>query len=256
MLLDVRHQRHLEIVRRLKVHGVTSVEDLASSFGVSASTIRRDLQLLDATGQLVRVNGGAVSPADDADLSRPFATVAAAHVESKRAIARRAAYLVRDGATVLLDIGTTTQLLARELRGRRVTVVTASLAVLDALRDDPLVELVLLGGFVRRPYHSMVGVLTEDALRQVHADIAFIGASGVRGDGAVLDTTLVEVPVKRALLGAADRTVLLADSHKFPGTGTLRVCGPDGLTSVVTNDGADPGTLAVLAESDVEVVLA
>ncbi|MCU1538361.1 MAG: ArsR family transcriptional regulator [Humibacillus sp.] len=256
MLLDVRHHRHLEIVQRLKVHGVTSVEDLARSFGVSTSTIRRDLQLLDASGQLVRVNGGAVSPADDADVTRPFATVAAAHVESKRAVARRAAALVDDGATVLLDIGTTTHLLALELRGRPLTVVTASLAVLDALRDDGVVELVLLGGFVRRTYHSMVGVLTEDALRQVHADIAFLGASGVRGDGTVLDTTLVEVPVKRALLGAADRAVLLTDLHKFPGTGTLRVCGPEKLSAVVTNDGADPETLAVFGDRDVEVVLA
>ncbi len=255
MLLDVRQHRHLEIVQRLRVHGVSSVDDLARSFGVSASTIRRDLQLLDASGQLVRVNGGAVS-SEDADVGRPFAAVAVDHVESKRAGAAGAAGLVDDGCTVLLDIGTSTQLLAQQLRGRRITVLTASLAVLDALRDDPVVELVLLGGFVRRPYHSMVGVLTEDALRQVHADLAFLGASGVRADGAVLDTTLVEVPVKRALLGAADRAVLLADEHKFPGTGTLRVCGADALSAVVTNPGADAQTLAVMAENDVEVLTA
>lgn len=255
-MLDVRQHRHLEIVQRLKLHGVTSVDDLVSTFGVSASTIRRDLQRLDASGQLVRVNGGAVSPADDADVNRPFSTVAATHVESKRAVARRAAALVHDGATVLLDIGTTTQLVALELRGRPITVLTASLAVLDALRDDAQVELVLLGGFVRRPYHSLVGVLTEDALRQVHADLAFLGASGVRADGAVLDTTVVEVPVKRALIAAADRAVLVADEHKFPGTGTLRVCRAEDLSVVVTNDGADTETLAVFGDRGVEVVIA
>ncbi len=243
-------------MQRLKLHGVASVEELVTTFGVSASTIRRDLQLLDASGQLVRVNGGALSPADDEDLQRPFCTVAASHVESKRKVAERAASLVNDGATVLLDIGTTTALLALELRGRAITVVTASLAVLDALRDDPQVELVLLGGFVRRAYHSMVGVLTEDALAQVHADVAFLGASGVRADGAVLDTTTIEVPVKRALIAAADRAVLVADEHKFPGTGTLRVCGAEELSAVITNGGADPLALAALASRNVEVILA
>ena len=77
----------------------------------------------------------------------------------------------------------------------------------------------MLGGVLRRPYQSLVGVLTQDALGQVRADRAFLGASGVRADGQVLDTTAVEVPVKRALIAAADQVVLLADRHKLPGHG-------------------------------------
>lgn len=246
-------------MHRLRTDGATSVDDLARALGVSSATIRRDLQRLDAAGQVTRVHGGAVIPADgaeDADLERPFADVAAAAAPEKREIARLAASLVTDGDVVLLDVGTTTQLLASELRGRQVTVMTASLAVLDVLRDDPAVELILLGGWVRRAYHSLVGVLTEDALRQVHADLAFLGASGVRRDGEVLDTTLVEVPVKRALIDAADRAVLLADRHKFPGTGKLRVCGIADLGVLITNAGADPETLATCAERGVEVLTA
>ena len=90
----------------------------------------------------------------------------------------------------------------------------------------------------------------------MHADLAFLGASGVRADGAVLDTTVVEVPVKRALIAAADRAVLVADEHKFPGTGTLRVCRAEDLSVVVTNDGADTETLAVFGDRGVEVVIA
>lgn len=255
----VRHQRQLDLVRRLHADGATSVEELARSLSVSASTIRRDLQRLDAAGQLTRVHGGALilaEGADDADVQRPFANVAGVDAAHKRAVAQTAAALVKDGDVVLLDIGTTTQLLARELRGRPITVLTASLAVLDVLRDDRQVELILLGGFVRRAYHSLVGVLTEDALRQVHADLAFLGASGVRRDGEVLDTTLVEVPVKRALISASDRAVLLADRHKFPGTGTLRVCGVADLAVLVTNAGADPLTLQACADGGMEVVTA
>jgi DeoR/GlpR family transcriptional regulator of sugar metabolism len=256
--LSVRHQRQLEIVQRLRAGGATSVDDLARDLGVSTATIRRDLQHLDETGQITRVHGGAIIPAgdgEDADRERPFASVAADVTPDKREIARLAATLVNDGDVVLLDVGTTTQLLARELRGRQVTVMTTSLAVLDVLRDDPVVELILLGGWVRRAYHSLVGVLTEDALRQIHADIAFLGASGVRRDGFVLDTTTVEVPVKRAMVAACDKAVLLADRSKFPGSGKLKVCAVADLDVLVTNPGADPETLQICNGNDVEVLI-
>lgn len=257
-LTAVRHRRQVDIVQRLKDGGATSVEDLARALGVSTATIRRDLYQLDRAGLLTRVHGGAylkADPAGDWALERPFAEVAASHTADKDAVAGRAAGLVRDGDVVLLDIGTTTVLLARRLRGRSITVITSSLAVLDVLRDDERVELILLGGMVRRTYHSIVGVLTEDALRQVHADRAFLGASGIRSDGEVIDTTVIEVPVKRAMIGSADQVVVLADQHKFPGTGSLRVCDMSDVDVLVTNDGADPATLEACAAAQVEVLL-
>ncbi|MEV4897381.1 DeoR/GlpR family DNA-binding transcription regulator [Nonomuraea sp. NPDC050547] len=247
--------RHEEIMRRVRLSGATSVHDLARQLGVSPSTIRRDLEVLDRDGTLKRVRGGAL-PSVDADTDMPFAQVAAIHEGDKEAVAVCAGRLVREGDVVLLDIGTTTMRLARQLRGRRVTVVTSSLAVLDVLRADPEVELLVLGGMVRRPYHSLVGVLTEEALRQVVADRVFLSASGVRRDGQVVDTTLAEVPLKRAMIAAAGQVVLLADRHKFPGTGALRVCGPEDLDVVVTNDGADDSTLRACAAAGAEVVLA
>ncbi|MCK2215970.1 DeoR/GlpR family DNA-binding transcription regulator [Actinomadura sp. ATCC 31491] len=246
--------RHAEIMRRVRLSGATSVRDLASQLGVSPSTIRRDLEVLDRDGTLRRVRGGALASVD-ADADRPFAEVAEVDEQDKEAVAARAAELVRDGDVVLLDIGTTVMRLARRLRGRRVTVVTSSLAVLDALRCDPEAELLLLGGMVRRSYHSLVGVLTEAALKQVVADRVFLGASGVRPDGQLVDTTLAEVPLKRAMIAAAGQVVLLVDRHKFPGTGALRVCGPEDVDVVVTNAGADPATLACLAAAGTEVLL-
>lgn len=251
----LQHLRHAEIMRRVRLSGATSVADLARQLGVSPSTIRRDLEVLDRDGTLKRVRGGALADMD-ADDDLPFAEVVALAEQDKEAVAVRAAQLVRDGDVVLLDIGTTTMRLARHLRGRRITVVTSSLAVLDVLRTDPAVELLLLGGMVRRTYHSLVGVLTEEALSQVVADRVFLGASGVRPDGQLVDTTLAEVPVKRAMIAAAAQVVLLVDRHKFPGTGALRVCGPEDIDVIVTNEGADGMTLGNCAAAGAEVLLA
>lgn len=252
----VRYVRHREVMRRLKAEGALSVEQLCAAADVSPATMRRDLDALEAEGLISRVRGGAVIRPDaavDADTALPFAKVVAADTDDKAAVAQTAAELVADGDVVLLDIGTTTMMLAQQLRGRPITVITASLAVLDVLREDTKVDLILLGGQVRRPYHSLVGSLTEESLRQVRANVAFIGASGIRPDGTVLDTTAVEVPVKRSLLQAADRGILVADRHKFPGTGALRVCSTADLAGLVTNSGADAATLDSARQAGVEI---
>ncbi len=248
MLARRRHERILELLRD---QGPAEVVDLSEQLGVSGATVRRDLGLLAREGRLERVHGGA---APLGTVEPPFEVVADDHKDAKALVGATAADLVRDGDVVLVDIGTTTSHLARALRGREVTVITSSLAVYDELAHDETVELILLGGSVRRNYHSLVGFLTEQAIRQVHADLLFLGTSGVRRDGGVLDTTAVEVPVKRAMLEVAERTVLLADATKFPGKGIARVCGAQDLAAVVTEPHADPATTAMLRDHGVEVV--
>ncbi len=255
----MRHTRHREIVRRLQTDDALSVGQLARACGVSTATIRRDLVDLELDGVLSRVHGGAmlvVEARTDVDAERSFEAIATKDVEAKRAVARCAADLVTDGDVVLLDIGTTAMMLALELRGRPLTVITSSLAVLDVLRGDTQVELILLGGSVRTTYHSLVGVLTADAAAQVQAQTAFLGASGIRADGSVIDNSTAEVPIKRAIALAANQTVVLADRHKFPGTGTLKVFGPRDVDILVTNTGADRATLAACRKAGTEVRLA
>lgn len=233
-----------------------TVDQLARELQVSASTIRRDLERLGREGALLRVRGGAAASVrpERTDVDNPFDEVAAVHREEKEAVAAAAANLVGDGDVALLDMGTTTALLARRLRGRPVIVLTSSLAVVDELRDDHHTELILLGGVLRRRYHCLAGTLTEDALRQVRARWAFLGTSGIAPDGAILDTTLDEVPIKRAMIQAADRVVVLADRHKLPGQGTLLVCEGGLVDVLVTNVGSDPATLAACAAQGMEVL--
>jgi DeoR family transcriptional regulator, fructose operon transcriptional repressor len=246
----LRETRHEQLLKLLREEGVLPVGQIAQRLGVSEATARRDLNDLGNAGLLRRVYGGAVARGP---VERPFAEEEAGDRADKDAVARAAARTVEDGEVVLLDIGTTTLQLARRLHGRSITVATSNLAVYEELKDDTDVELVLLGGQVRRNYRSLVGHLTQAGLGHLYADRLFLGTSGVLADGRVLDTTEVEVPVKQAMLSAARHVVLLATARKFPGTGTARICGPRDIGTLITNQTSDPGTLAVFRDAGVEV---
>jgi DeoR/GlpR family transcriptional regulator of sugar metabolism len=234
---------------------MASVRQLAVGLQVSESTIRRDLQALDRDGELVRSHGGAapVPRAETAPAPDAFGGAAGRDLAAADAMAVKAAELVDDGGVVLLDLGADTAMIARRLRGRPVTVITGNVAVLDELRDDDAVRLVLLGGVLRRDSRSLGGSLTEHALRQVGADIAFLSCTGVRAAG-VLDDVAAEVPLKRAMLEVAARRVLIASASRFPGTGSLRVCGPADIDTLITTTGADSRTVEAFQQAGGKVM--
>jgi len=244
-------QRRQAILRAVR-SGTAHVTALADEFGVSEMTVRRDLQALASDGKLERVHGGAVN----VESERPFSEIVVERLEAKDRIGRAAAALVEDGQTVMIDIGTTTLQVARHLRGRSLTVVTTNLAVYEELLPEPDIELVLPGGAVRRNYLSLVGMLAEDALRRLRADIAFLGTSGIDADLSVWDTTMVEVPIKRAMIAASKRTVLLADAEKFGMDAMVRVCEASELDAIVTDERVPTERREALDEAGVEVIVA
>jgi DeoR/GlpR family transcriptional regulator of sugar metabolism len=244
------HRRE-EILRAVR-SGPAHVGELAQSFGVSEMTVRRDLRELARSGRLERVRGGAVS----ASAEPPFEQTVVERFEAKDRIGAAAAALVRDGQTVMIDIGTTTLQAAHHLRGSRITVVTTSLAVYEELVPEPAIELLLPGGVVRRNYRSLVGVLAEDSLRQLKADVLFLGTSAVDEQLAVWDSTMVEVPIKRAMIAAADRVVLLADAAKFSMQGSVRVCEAGAIDQIVSDRALPAGARAAIAEAGIEVTIA
>lgn len=246
----LRVQRRQEILNAVR-SGTSHVADLAAAFGVSEMTVRRDLRDLEREGRLTRVHGGAITSGEPS-----FAEVVVERLDQKDRIGAAAAALVVDGQTIMLDIGTTTLQIARHLRGRSVTVITSNLAAYEELLPETSVELVLLGGVVRRNYRSLVGVLAEDALRQLRADVAFIGASGLGGDLSVMDSTMVEVPIKRAMLASASKAVLVVDSAKLGMRGSVRVCGAEELDVLVTDTDAPVAVCDELRAAGVEVIAA
>ena len=244
-------RRRQEILRAVRA-GSTHVGELAQTFGVSEMTVRRDLRELAGAGMVERVRGGAVRAGGEP----PFEESAVERFEAKDRIGAAAAALVEDGQTVMIDIGTSTLQLARHLHGKRITVVTTNLAVMEELLPDPDIELVLPGGIVRRNYRSLVGVLAEDSLRQLKSDIAFLGTSGVDLELGVWDTTMVEVPIKRLMIAGADLVVLIADVAKFAMTGVVRVCGPESIDHVVTDAPLPAACRSAVDAAGIEVTVA
>jgi DeoR/GlpR family transcriptional regulator of sugar metabolism len=243
-------QRRQEILRAVR-NGTAHVSDLAESFGVSEMTVRRDLGALARDGKLERVHGGAV----DAGTEPGFSQIEVERFDIKDRLGSAAAAMVEDGMTVMIDIGTSTLQMARHLHGRKITVVTTNLAVVEELLPDPDIELVLPGGIVRRNYRSLVGVLAEDSLRQIKSDILFLGTSGVDLELGVWDTTMVEVPIKRLMIAGAAEVVLIADAAKFSMTGMVRVCGPESISHIVTDAPLPASARSAVDAAGIEVTV-
>ena len=244
-------QRRQEILRAVR-GGSAHVSELAESFGVSEMTVRRDLGALARDGKLERVHGGAV----DGSGEPGFSQIEVERSDIKDRLGAAAATMVSDGQTVMVDIGTSTLQFARHLHGKKITVVTTNLAVVEELVPDPDIELVLPGGIVRRNYRSLVGVLAEDSLRQIKSDILFLGTSGVDVDMGVWDTTMVEVPIKRLMIAGAEEVVLLADTAKFAMTGMVRVCGPESIDHIVTDAPLPAACRSAVDAAGIEVTVA
>lgn len=244
-------RRHDEIIKMLTQRGALSLREVAAELGISEATARRDVNRLAESGRLSRVYGGAVIKGPN---EAPFAYSDGTDREQKQRIAQAAAALVSDSDTVVLDIGSTVLELARLLAGRPITVVTSNLAVYDVMKNAVRTELILLGGQLRRNYWSTVGVLAEGAMRQLHADIAFLGTSGVTRNGRVLDTTPIEVSIKQQMIRSSDRVALLAAERKFPGTGLSVVCGPEDVTTLVTTVRTDETFLQEFADAGTDIV--
>ncbi|MFB7634410.1 DeoR/GlpR family DNA-binding transcription regulator [Streptomyces sp. NPDC056149] len=207
-----RRERMVELLGA----GDGSVHDLAAAFGVSLSTVRRDLAALAEGGRITRTYGGAL---DHRAVERSWHDKAREHRTEKAAIARVAAGLVRSGDVVLLDAGTTAARLAHELRARGdLTVVTNGLSTLVELADAE-VEVVVLGGRLRRPNESLLGIRTDQALRRLTPDLAFLGVDGLDPRRGVNCPDAEQAALKETMAQCARSAWVLADGSKLGGGG-------------------------------------
>jgi DeoR/GlpR family transcriptional regulator of sugar metabolism len=244
-------ERRARLVERLSADGGATVAQLAADVGVTPSTIRRDLARLARDGRLVRTYGGAaitdrVRHAVAADPTR----------EAKRRIARAAAGLVADGATIAIGSGTTALEFARAIADRRLTVITNALDVANVLLDRDGIELIVLGGVVRPRMHSMLGHLAEIATAELRADTLFMGIGAISVEQGLMNDSVPEILIDRALRRMARSVVVLADASKLGQVAPGFVFGLDEVDVLVTDDGAALETLAAVRARGVRVIVA
>ena len=238
--------RQVEILELAKVSGRVSVDELASRFEVAAQTIRRDLSELADQGMLDRVHGGAVLKSGVSNIG--YEERRAQNEPAKAAIGRACAGMIPDNSSLILNIGTTTESVARALLGHRnLTVVTNNMNVANILAANESCDIIVAGGQVRRSDGGLVGDLTSEFMANFKVDYAIVGCSALDGDGDILDFDMAEVRVSRAILRQARERWLVTDVTKLARTAPIRVVSLADMDAVFT-DRALPAPLQALCD--------
>ena len=248
-------QRESAIGEILRNRREVSIPELAEMFGVSQMTVRRDLDKLEQAGRVRRTHGGAM-PAERMVFEFDFVNRRQANRRAKRAIAREAVKLVQPGHRIVLDAGTTTLEVAYLLREHEdLTVVTPSLAVASQLQFSEGIQLVLLGGVVRKGSPDLTGSVTEAVLDMFAVDIAFQGADGIDVDGAVYTNDMRMSRVDEKIRKRAEDCYILADSSKIGKTALARCGFVQQVHGLITDEGIERMHLAQLTKLGTNVIV-
>jgi len=245
---DTLNARQQKILHLLGEAGEVHVQELSDRFGVTPMTIRRDLETLEAQNRLTRTHGGAVFSGTSV-VEFAFLERSREQTESKQAVAREAAALVEPDMTVVIDTGTTTLEVARAIAGiPGLRVLTSSLAIASELHARDNMDLVLLGGNVHRNSPDLSGSLTEDNLLQFRTQLAILGADALDAQG-LYTTDMGIARVSKAMVGRADRAIVVADSSKFTRSSFVKFAEWEQIDCLVTDDGVSTEDQKWLSET-------
>ncbi len=249
-MLISRQNTILEIARQ---SGRVMVDELAQRFEVTPQTIRKDLNELCDKRMLTRIHGGAILSSGVENVGYDARRMIAS--EEKEAIGRAAAARIPEQASLFINIGTTTEAVARALlQHNGLMVITNNLNVASLMRGYPQIEVVIAGGVVRHSDGGVVGEAAVDFIRQFKVDIAVIGASAIDQDGALLDYDYREVRVAQAILSNTRHVMLVCDSSKFERSAPVRIGHLSQVTTFVTDHCPSDAIRRLCMESGVELV--
>jgi DeoR family glycerol-3-phosphate regulon repressor len=245
--------RQSQIVALLRQSGRVAVEDLAAQFGVALQTIRRDLNELSEAGQVVRVHGGAIVTSGVENLAYEARQLVAQPL--KRLIGEAAARLIPDNSSLFINIGTTTEEVAKALLGHSgLLVITNNLHVASELYHNKAIEVFLTGGTVRQTDGGIVGAVTVAQIEQFRVDVAVIGTSAIDSSGTLLDFDIREVEISRAIIEHARKIVLVSDSSKFSRSAPVRIAHLSEIDVFVTDRLPSPAVVDLCERCEVKVL--
>ena len=252
MLNEERRRLILEMVKH---DGRVLVGSLAKHFRTSQVTIRKDLDILQAQGQIHRSHGGALPPHNSVLEDPTLREKEKLHRKEKMLIARAVARMVKEGQVVILDSGTTTTAIARALREfESLTVITNAVNIAAELSGSSL-EVILTGGSLRKNSFSLVGPIAEETLHRLNADILFLGVDGFDLHYGLSTPNLLEAKVNRAMMDVARVTVAVCDSSKFGRRSLSSIAPVSEIQHLISDRGISKSDLAALKKLNLQVTL-
>ncbi|MEZ5070983.1 MAG: DeoR/GlpR family DNA-binding transcription regulator [Bacteroidales bacterium] len=241
-------ERRRVILEELRKNRQIFIPELSRRFGVSEVTLRKDLKYLENRNLLIRSRGGAMCPVQIGD-DLPVESRQVMHIRQKKDIAARAADLIEDGDTILLDSGTTIMQLAGLLGGKKnLTVITNALDIAVRVATFEEVKLIVPGGVFRRKSHSLVGAMALNGLGVFRADKYFVSADGLTSEG-LFTSNLEEGELARTIISHAKETIALVDESKMGRTGQMNFADLDAISVLVTNGAVPKHILDALAQT-------
>jgi len=247
-------ERKRAILDLLEKQGKVKVIELSETFDVSEPTIRRDIKELDEKGMLIRTHGGAIAR-EEGEHEPSFKEKQDKYYKEKESIGKLAAGLVNEGDIILLDSGTTTLQIAKELIVKNITVVTNSLDIAYELEKKPDVEVVLTGGIMRWNTRAMVGPVADGALEKFHVDIAFMGTNYISIDGGLTTHNMMEANTKSNMINIAKRVFVVCDHTKFDKTTFYRIASLKDLDGVITDRGMTQEMMKRYEQEDLDILI-
>jgi DeoR/GlpR family transcriptional regulator of sugar metabolism len=245
------NRRQRKIIDFLNADSRTSVSDLAASLGVSAVTIRQDLNYLDEEGFLKRVHGGAMLQDAD-DISKRLVM----NYDKKLAIARKAATFVADDDTILIESGSTNAILVKELgRKGNVNIITTNVFIARELKKTEQANIILLGGYYQHESESLVGKLTRLCLENVNFSKAFIGVDGYTVESGFTSTNMMRAEISTLIVKKSREVFVLTDSSKFGKVHLASLFYPSDVTCLITDDGIPEREKSYLQEQGTRVII-
>jgi DeoR family transcriptional regulator of aga operon len=254
LLIEERRRRILDL---LNSNEHVTVSDLVETFGISAVTIRGDLDALDEKGGLVRSHGGAVrrlNPLQD----YPIQVKEILHHGAKVRIAQAAARLIRSDQKIILDSGTTTAEIARQIKQSKfasLTVITNALNIAMELANLPYVSVIMLGGMLRQMSYSLVGPHAEQILSDLNADQVFLGVDGLDPDLGLSTPDVFEAKLNALMIRVSRQVTVVADSSKLGQRSLSVISRVENVHRVITDTKAPADVLRALRARGVEVIL-
>ncbi len=246
--------RHKQIIELVAERGFATIEELAQHFDVTPQTIRRDINALDQENLLQRYHGGAGLPSST--LNTAYTDRKIQHLDEKKQIAEAVAAKIPNNSSMFINIGTTTETIARALlKHTGLTIITNNLHVASILSAKEDFKVIIAGGIVRNRDGGIIGEATVDFVRQFKVDYAIIGISGIDDEGELLDFDYQEVRVAQAIIESSRQIYLAADHSKFGRNAMIRLGSIRQASHLFTSKQPPEGILAILNENGVKLTV-